>query len=423
MKMTNENIKEKAVLVGVIRPFDPKCYSGVLAELESLAETAGVEVLAKITQSRRQFHPGTYTGKGKVEEIRLAAEELGANVIIYNNDLTPGQGKKLETLIGIRVIDRTELILHIFASHAQTKEARLQVELAQMEYSLPRLKRMWTHLDRHEGAVGTRGPGEKQLETDKRIINKRIRDLTRDLREIQARKVREVQARNTKFDTIGLVGYTNAGKSTLMNALTDADAMVEDMLFATLDTKTRVWKLENGRKIMLSDTVGFIDKLPHHLVASFKTTLEEAAQSDILLHVVDISHPDAENHINTVNRVLKKIGLKDKKSILVFNKLDKLEDKADLTLYTSQYPDHIVVSAKEKYNIRELEQKITKLLEENMIDLSVVVPASNGKLISWMEQYGRVLNKTFNSNGVEYLVRLSEGNASWLKKQHEVVTL
>ena len=301
---TSPQLQEKAILMGVNLPTSPKKYSQELAELASLAETAEVEVLARITQNRQGFHPGTYVGKGKVEEIKGFAEQLAATLIISDDDLSPGQARNLEQIIGLRVIDRTELILHIFACHAQTREAKLQVELAQLEYALPRLKRLWLHLDRYEGGIGTRGPGEKQLETDKRLIQKRIRDLSHAIVDIQQRKIREVKQRSGKFATVGLVGYTNAGKSTLMNALTAAEVVVEDKLFATLETRTRGWQLSKNRQVMLSDTVGFIDKLPHHLVASFKATLEEAAQSDILLHVVDVAHPDSEHQIAVVNRGL-----------------------------------------------------------------------------------------------------------------------
>ena len=260
-----------------------------LEELEGLAEAAGTRVVGKLTQRREAPDATTYLGKGKVEELAALAHAEMADVIIFDNDLSPGQTRNLEKATGLKVLDRTELILDIFASRAQTHEARLAVELAQLEYPMPRLKRMWTHLSRQgQGGVGLRGPGEKQLEVDRRLAEKRISDLRKQLRAIEHRRQREVAARRTQM-TVSLVGYTNAGKSTLLNALTGADVFTKDLLFATLDTRTRRWQLPGWGPVLLSDTVGFIRDLPHHLIASFQATLEEARQANLLLHVADAS--------------------------------------------------------------------------------------------------------------------------------------
>src|SRR5205807_3410305 len=296
-----------------------------LDELRGLATTAGAVVVGGILQKRERIVPATYIGKGKLEELQAEVEAQDADVVIFDNDLSPAQVRNLEKATGVKVIDRSELILDIFASRARSVAARLQVELAQLEYALPRLRRMWTHLSRYKGGIGLRGPGETQLEEDRRIVGQRIRDLRDRLAHVQKRKEREVASRREEH-TVSLVGYTNAGKSTLMNALTGAGVYVEDKLFSTLDTRTRQWHLKEWGRVLLSDTVGFIRDLPHHLVASFKATLEEARQSRLLLHVVDASSPVAEEHIKAVNQILKELGCEQKPILLVLNKVDRVGD-------------------------------------------------------------------------------------------------
>ncbi len=309
---------ERAVLVSVALPHRPWISDDPLDELRGLATTAGAVVVASILQKREHVVPASYIGKGKLVELQEAVEAHDADVVIFDNDLSPAQTRNLEKATSIKVIDRSELILDIFASRARTVAARLQVELAQLEYALPRLRRMWTHLSRYKGGIGLRGPGETQLEEDRRLVTLRIRDLKAKLVVVQARKQREVRGRSEEH-TVSLVGYTNAGKSTLMNALTGADVYVEDKLFSTLDTRTRQWHLppppmtaesaatRGGYKVLLSDTVGFIRDLPHHLIASFKATLEETRQARLLLHVVDASSPFAERQIQAVTSVLKEL--------------------------------------------------------------------------------------------------------------------
>ena len=276
-----------------------------------------------MTQKRQDPDVATYIGSGKVEELKELAEANEADLVVFDNDLAPSQTRNLEKALGVKVIDRTEVILDIFATRASTHEAHLQVELAQLDYALPRLKRMWTHLSRYKGGIGVRGPGEKQLEEDRRLVVHRIQDLKAKLAKVQARKEREVAGRG-EVATVSLVGYTNAGKSTLMNALTSAGVLVADKLFATLDTRTRRWQFRGGGHVLLSDTVGFIRNLPHSLVASFKATLEEARQADLLLHVVDASNPEAEKQIEAVKAVLEELELVDQPTLLVLNKADRV---------------------------------------------------------------------------------------------------
>lgn len=419
---TNEIGAEKAILIGVILKQGPRSYLEPLAELQKLAETDGIQVLGQVTQQRPNPHATTYIGKGKLEELKQMAGELNANLIVADDDLSPSQAKNLSKITGRRVIDRTELILDIFAGHARTHEAKMQVELAQLQYSLPRLTRMWVHLDRYTGKIGSRGPGEMQIESDKRIIKQRIYQLTDDLKTIQRHKQREVYARREKFLTVALVGYTNAGKSTLMNTLTNAGVLVEDKLFSTLDTRTRVWQLP-GRTVLLSDTVGFIEKLPHHLVASFKATLEEASQADLLLHVVDASHPDAKRQIEVVNNVLESINLHEKPMLLVLNKVDAVTDFAELSFLSNLYPRHAVISAKLGDHIDELAKKTLEMLEADMLDLRVVLPVTDGRLISWLEDHGRIFEKSCENEEMHYLVRLSKSRAAWLLEQQGVKQL
>ena len=289
LEVTREELtvhREKAVLVAVELPSRPWHTQDPLEELRGLAETAGAIIVGSLTQRRESIVPATYIGKGKLEELQQEVARTDADVVIFDNELTPAQMRNIEKALEIKVLDRSELILDIFATRARTVEARLQVELAQLEYAFSRLKRMWTHLSRYGGGIGLRGPGETQLEEDRRLVGLKIRDLKARLVEVQARKQREVRSRGEEY-TISLVGYTNAGKSTLMNALTGAHVYVEDKLFSTLDTRTRQWHIKDFGRVLLSDTVGFIRDLPHHLIASFKATLEEVRQARLLLNVVD----------------------------------------------------------------------------------------------------------------------------------------
>ena len=327
---------EKGVLARLLLPND-FVSDDPFDELKGLADTAGIEVCGTIFQKREHPDHSTYLGKGKVEELVNFVEHVGADVVLFDNDLTPAQTRNLEKSLGTKVIDRSELILDIFATNARTHEARLAVELAQLEYSLPRLKRMWTHLSRQTMGVGMRGPGEKQLEVDRRLAEKRIHDLKMDLSKVEKRKAREVASRDGTF-CVSIVGYTNAGKSTLMNTLTGAGVEAADKLFATLDTRTRRWMLPGWGPILLSDTVGFIRDLPHHLIASFRATLEEARQADLLMHVADASNPSVFQQISSVYKVLKELDIQEKDTLLVLNKCDCPGADERISLVHERYP-------------------------------------------------------------------------------------
>lgn len=316
---------DRAILVAADVPGALLPAAESLDELAELARTAGAEVVARFTQRLDHPNPATYIGSGKVQEIVEAIRQHGANVVIFDDELSPSQQRNLEKALGVKVIDRTALILDIFATRAQTREGRLQVELAQHQYLLPRLAGQWSHLERMEGAIGTRGPGETQLETDRRLIRNRIARIRRDLEEVRTQRelYRRRRARNN-VPVVALVGYTNAGKSTLMRALSGADVLAEDKLFATLDPVTRRIRLPSGETVLLTDTVGFIQKLPTQLVAAFRATLEELEDADLLLHVVDIAHPNAYQHVQTVEATLRELGVHEKPQLLALNKVDLL---------------------------------------------------------------------------------------------------
>ncbi|MFN0096184.1 MAG: GTPase HflX [Dehalococcoidia bacterium] len=350
-----------------------------LDELAELARTAGAEVVGRTTQRLEHPHVATYLGSGKVEEVSAAREELGANVVLFDDELSPSQQRNLEKLLGCKVIDRTALILDIFATRAQTREGRLQVALAQLEYLLPRLAGQWSHLERMEGAIGTRGPGETQIETDRRLIRNRISKLKRDLDDV--RQQRSLYRRNRErhgLPVVALVGYTNAGKSTLMNALARAGVLAEDKLFATLDPVTRRLRLPTGETVLLTDTVGFIQKLPTGLVASFRATLEELEDADLLLHVVDISHPNAFEHTETVDRTLKDLGVVEKPRLLVLNKCDlvvdtdgrpvaSFEEARDTIAAAGAPPANVVlVSAAKRWGLEPLLERIVRGLDGDL---------------------------------------------------------
>ena len=386
---------ERAILFRVMLSEDRNSGEEPLDELRRLAETAGANIVHTVVQNRVSIDPVYYIGKGKASELSRLAKEMDVDVLICDDDLTPAQVKNLEKVIDEKVIDRSELILDIFATRAKTFQAKLQVELAQLEYTKPRLKRMCTHLSRIEGGIGTRGPGEKQLEADKRIVSKKIHELRKKLHEIEKRQERLVASRK-EFFTVSIVGYTNAGKSTLMNALTEIDTFVEDKLFATLDTKTSVCKLENGKKFLVSDTVGFIKKLPHHLVSSFKATLEEARHADLLLHVVDTSSPAIHNQIEAVNTVLKELGCDKKPTVMVFNKIDAVKQSAVIPLLRSRYQDCVMISAKTHQGIEDLKRKIMEMLEKNFIDVELSCNVANGKLIAYLHEHAHIVSSRFD---------------------------
>ncbi|MFN4259612.1 MAG: GTPase HflX [Gemmataceae bacterium] len=390
---------ERALLVSVALPERPWLSSDPLEELRGLATTAGAMVVGELTQRRHFISPSLYIGKGKLLELQDRARAEDADVVIFDNDLSPAQVRNLEKATQIKVLDRSELILDIFATRARTVEARLQVELAQLEYALPRLRQMWTHLSRYTGGIGLRGPGETQLEEDRRLVAQRIRDLKTRLVEVQARKEREVRSRHEEF-TISLVGYTNAGKSTLMNALTGAAVYVEDQLFSTLDTRTRQWHLKDWGKVLLSDTVGFIRDLPHHLVASFKATLEETRQAKLLLHVVDASNPAAEEHIQAVQRVLDEMGCADKPTLMVFNKVDRLSDRSYLDVLRKHHPRAVSISAASGQGLEELREAVIEALSAEFADAEVVTDAGNGRVLAYLSAHAEIYRQEFDDNRV-----------------------
>jgi GTP-binding protein HflX len=350
------------ILVGAPRRGTPDARRAEehLEELARLADTAGAEVVGRLVQVVRAPDPHSYIGPGKLDELVELAGERDANLVIFDDELTPAQGKSLENALGIRVMDRAELILDIFALRAKSKEAKLEVELAQLEYLLPRLARMWVHLSRIRGGIGLRGPGETQIETDRRMIRRKISQLKKKLEKV-ARHRDVVRGGRRPIPTAALVGYTNAGKSSLLKALTGAEAFVEDRLFATLDTKTREMYLGPGRKLRLIDTVGFIRKLPHHLVASFRATLEEAARADVILHVIDASQPDWEEQVGVVDDVLEGLNLDGRPVVHVFNKMDLVGDPKALTLRGMQLYHHFTSTAAAAGKVGGLVQQIREL--------------------------------------------------------------
>ena len=411
---------ESAVLVGVFldAPDDPE---HPLAELAGLAATAGARVAAELTQRRERPDQTTYLGSGKVRELTALVERHDADVVIFDNDLSPAQTRNLERAVGVKVLDRSEVILDIFAARARTYEARLAVELAQLEYSLPRLKRMWTHLSRLKMGIGMRGPGEKQLEVDRRLVEKRIHDLKTELDEIHGRRERQVASRHDHM-TVSLVGYTNAGKSTLLNALTGADELAADKLFATLDTRTRRWRLPGWGPVLLSDTVGFIRDLPHRLIASFKATLEETRQADLLLHVADASSPLVDAQIAAVRAVLTELGVDEKDTLLVLNKVDALADPAARDAVVSRYPHAVSISARTGAGLPALAAMVSDCLGRAFRDVDVRTDPGNGRLLAWLGRHGEVLSRHFTADEVVIHCRIPASLLGRITADEAVVT-
>jgi GTPase len=410
---------ESAVLVGVFLSDGPVA-DDPLEELYGLARTAGARVVGSLTQRRVSPDATTYMGRGKVEELTRLVAATDADVVIFDNDLTPAQTRNLEKAVSIKVLDRTELILDIFANRAQTHEARLAVELAQFQYALPRLKRLWTHLSRIKMGIGMRGPGEKQLEVDRRLVEKRIHDLRSELAAIERRKERQVAARSDRM-TVSLVGYTNAGKSTLLNALTGAGVLTEDKLFATLDTCTRRWQLPGWGPVLLSDTVGFIRDLPHHLIASFKATLEEARQANLLLHVADVSNPDAYRQIASVFQVLEELDIRAKDTLLVLNKTDAISDRLQLDALRKHYPHAVPISARSGHGLDRLAAAVSDALSHSFLDVDVETGIDNGRLMAFLAAHGEIRSKQFSDNRVVVHCRIPEQHLGRVREDGTVV--
>ncbi len=382
-----------------------------LRELARLADTAGADVVGELTQQLDRPNPGTYLGKGKIDELRALVAETRASLIIFDDELSPSQGKNVEDVVGTRVVDRAELILDIFATRARSSEAKMQVELAQLEYTLPRLTRMWTHLEKFRGGIGVRGPGETQLETDRRLINGRIKLLKERLAHVQQNRVVQRQSRAGAFKA-SLVGYTNAGKSSILRGLTGAqDVHVEDRLFATLDPLTREVDLGENSRVLVTDTVGFIRKLPHHLVASFRATLEETRDADLLLHVVDASHPLWEEQRMVVDQVLLELGLAEQPVLLVFNKIDLLSEEALLHLQervTNLVPNAVFVSTETEGGLEPLRRALGGAMRGRRPVAEVWLHPSQGRLLAEIHAHGEVLEQRTEGEQMVIRARLPE---------------
>lgn len=404
----NQEIQEKVILLGVSTRDDDGTEES-LDELGELAATAGARVLGRVIQNREAVHPGTYIGKGKIEEVRLLAEELGADGVLCDDELTPAQLRGLERELDCKVMDRTLVILDIFAKHATTSEGKLQVELAQLRYRLARLTGLGTSLSRLGGGIGTRGPGEKKLEMDRRLIKSRIARLNRELKEMQthrdtARKRRKKEA----VPVAAIVGYTNAGKSTLLNALTGAGILAEDKLFATLDPTTRRMTLPGGQEILLTDTVGFIRKLPHHLVEAFRSTLEEARYADFILHVADSSNPQLEDQMDTVYETLEKLDIGGKPVITLFNKRDLT---GDLPLpKDARAKKTLGISAARGEGLDRLQELLEEQLRESRILIERTYPYAQAGDIQRVRKYGQILEEEYREDGIFIKALLPAGS-------------
>ena len=390
--------KERVILVGVELPGEESMEDS-LSELSELATTAGAETVGRVLQNREQVHPGTYVGKGKIEEIKDLLWELEATGIICDDELSPAQMKNLQDELNVKVMDRTLLILDIFAARASTSEGKIQVELAQLKYRQTRLTGFGTAMSRLGGGIGTRGPGEKKLEMDRRLIKSRIAALNRELKEVKRhREVTREQRSKSYVPVVAIVGYTNAGKSTLLNRLTGADILAEDKLFATLDPTTRGLKLPGGQEVLLTDTVGFIKKLPHHLIEAFKSTLEEAKYADVILHVVDTSSPQMDSQMYTVYETLSNLGVKDKAIITAFNKQDKLEDAPLIRDFKADYT--VKISAKTGAGLTDLTDTMEAVLREQKVFLECLYEYQDAAKIQLIRKYGELLEEKYQEDGI-----------------------
>ncbi len=403
-------VAERAVLVALTLKGEDISLDERFAELGALTESAGGTVVGHITQKRRLPNGRTFIGKGKVKQLKNLAESVDATLIIFDHDMTPAQIRNLEEATEKKIIDRSELILDIFSSRASTAEAKLQVEIAQLEYTYPRLRAMWDHLGQVTGGapvgIGTRGPGEQQIEIDRRLVQRRQKQLRREIEDIQKRSIREVEKRNSDYFTVGLVGYTNAGKSTLFNTLTSGGAWAHDQLFATLSTRIERWELGGGTGAMLSDTVGFIRRLPHHLVASFRSTLEETVHCQLLLIVLDASDPNALSHLATVEQTLKDIGAVHQPRLLVINKIDCLEKSSDRLVWVSRFPEAIQLSAVSGEGIGLLAQEALKVAIGEIKEVVLSLPSSASKAVVFIENRSEVIHRDWKEDRSIFTVQI-----------------
>ncbi|HJX97878.1 MAG TPA: GTPase HflX [Chthoniobacterales bacterium] len=391
---------ERALLIGLEKQGVSKWdLRDSLEELAELANSAGAEVVDTVTQKLDRPTAPYYIGKGKAESLKPALQDRQVTSVIFDDELSPAQGRNLENLLSRKVLDRTQLILDIFAQRARSREGRLQIELAQLQYLLPRLTRMWHHLSRQTGGIGTRGPGETQLEVDRRRVQERISRLERELESV--RKTRAVQRQGRKrhqWPVAAVVGYTNAGKSTLLNLLTGADVVAENKLFATLDPTTRSFMLPNKQRVLLTDTVGFLRKLPHTLIESFKATLEEVSEADLLIHIVDLSHARVDDQIEAVEGVIKELDAHGKQTLIVFNKIDNLANRELIDTYLRRFPGSVAISARTGENVKHLVQALQDALSAWRLRSHFKIPASESALIAEIHRVGHVLELKYEGN-------------------------
>lgn len=416
MKLLETNKVETALIVGIVQSEKNRVeVEEYLDELQLLAKTAGVEICGKVIQERDRPDAATFIGKGKAQEIGELVKLKNIDTIIFDDDLTPVQVRNLEKFMNCKILDRSTLILDIFASRAKSKEAMTQVELAQLQHLLPRLTRQWTHLSKQYGGVGTKGPGEQQIETDRRAIRMRIGKLKKRLEEIE--KEREVQRKGrSDYVRVALVGYTNVGKSTLMRILSGSHVFIENRLFATLDTTVRIVKLTQDVKILLSDTVGFIRKLPPHLIASFRSTLAEAYEADILLHVIDISHPKYEGQIQVVQETLKVLGANFKPTIHVFNKIDLLDDRSIFRDIQKQFENSVFISAERNINISMLKDILLEIIDANMTEHLLTLPQSDYSFIAKLHEFAEIIKTDYDNKNIKIRFKIDRKKIGQLQK-------
>ena len=392
--------QERALLIGLERQGVSKWeLRDSLEELRELASSAGAKVVDTVTQKLPKPTAPYYIGRGKAESIKDSCQNQQVTSVIFNDELSPAQGRNLENLFARKVVDRTQLILDIFAQRARSREGRLQIELAQLQYLLPRLTRMWHHLSRQTGGIGTRGPGETQLEVDRRRVQERIARLERELEAV--RKTRAIQREGRKrhqWPVAAVVGYTNAGKSTLLNLLTGADVVAEDKLFATLDPTTRSFVLPNKQRVLLTDTVGFLRKLPHTLIESFKATLEEVSEADLLIHIADLSHPRVDEQMEAVDGVIKELDAYGKQTLIVFNKIDNLPNRELADSYLNRFPGSVAISARTGEGLNRLVQALEDALSSWRLRSRFRIPANESALIAEIHRVGHVLELRYEGS-------------------------